>query len=220
MRRRIAAAGATLLVATAALTELALPAVAEHRMRGELEPLGSVTDVEVTSTPAVKLLFGGVDRAAVQMTSATLDTTALDPQMLDRARAVEVLEARIDTLRAGPLDVAAVHVDKRDAALDASATIAAADVEKLVPGAKLKVENGTVLLDLSQLPLPLPVTGPLQLQVAAEDGTVVARPLGAAAGLLPAQPLLDRPELTVQSLRGSLRDGQLHVTAAAQINDV
>jgi hypothetical protein len=35
-------------------------------MRGELESLGSVTDVEVTSFPAVKLLFGGVDRAAVR----------------------------------------------------------------------------------------------------------------------------------------------------------
>lgn len=67
----------------------------------------------------------------------------------------------------------------------------------LVPGAELKVENWMLFLDLSGLQLPLPLPGPIRLQIGLEDGKVVARPLGAASAPLPTQPLLDRPEPSV-----------------------
>lgn len=48
--------------------------------------MGTVTTVEVSALPAVKLLFGNVESAAIRMSSATLD-------------------AEINSLQAGPFDV-------------------------------------------------------------------------------------------------------------------
>jgi hypothetical protein len=217
--RRLLAAIAALALALAAITtEVALPSVAESRMRDQLASFGSVTNVEVSTSPALKMLFGGVDKAAVQMSSATLDAGTLDPDLLSKAEDVETLEARIDTLRAGPLDVESVVLDKRGQALAAAATLDVDQVESLVPGAELKVEQGMLLLDLSQLDLPLPLPGPLQLQIGPEEGKVVARPLGAASALLPPQPLLDRPEVSVTTLDSNIADGQVNLSATATLN--
>lgn len=219
-RRTLAATLAALTLALAAVTtELALPSVAESRMRDQLASFGSVTSVEVSTSPAVMMLFGGMERAAVQMSSATLDAGAIDPDLLSKAGDVEVLEARIDALHAGPFDVESVVLDKRGQALDASATLDVDQVESLVPGAELRVEKGMLLLDLSDLQLPLPLPGPLQLQIGLEDGTVVARPLGAASALLPTQPLLDRPELSVTSLDSDIIDGRVNVRASATLHE-
>jgi hypothetical protein len=219
-RRNPAVIAALTLTLAAITTELALPSVAESRMRDQLASFGSVTSVEVSASPALMMLFGGVERAAVQMSSATLDAGAVDPDLLSKAGDVEVLEARIDALRAGPLDVESVVLDKRGQALDASATMDVDQVESLVPGAELKVEKGMLLLDLSGIQLPLPLPGPIQLQIGLEDGKVVARPLGAASALLPTEPLLDRPELSVTSLDSSITDGQVNVSATATLNEL
>jgi hypothetical protein len=221
MTRRTAAALAALALTVAAITtELALPAVAESRMRDELASFGSVTSVEASAFPALRMLFGDVDRAVVEMSSATLDAGTIDPDLLSRAGDVEVLEARIDTLRAGPFDLESVALDKRGQALDASATLDVDQVENLVPGADLKVEKGMLLLDLSDLEAPLPLPGGAQLQIALEDGKVVARPLGAASMLLPTQPLLDRPELSVTSLDSRIAGDQVNLSATATLNEL
>ena len=219
-RRSLTAIAVLTLALAAITTELALPSVAESRMRDQLASFGSVTSVEVSTSPALKMLFGGVERASVQMSSATLDAGAMDPDLLSKADDVEVLEARIETLRAGPLDVESVVLDKRGHALDAAATLHVDQVESLVPGAELKVEQGMMLLDLSELPLPLPLPGPIQLQIGLEDGKVVARPLGAASALLPTQPLLDRPELSDTNLDSSITDGQVNLSATATLNEL
>lgn len=219
-RRLFAAVAASALALAAITTELALPSVAENRMRDQLMSFGSVTSVEVSTTPAVRMLFGAVDRAAVQMSSATLDAGALDSDLLSKAGDVEVLEARIGTLRAGPFDVESVVIDKRGQALDASATLDVDQVESVLPGVDLKVENGKLLLELADLDLPLPLPGPMRLQIGLEDGKVVARPLGAASALLPTQPLLDRPGLTVTSLDSSIVDGQVNLSATADLDGV
>lgn len=88
-------------------------------MRDQLASFGSVTSIEVSTSPALKMLFGGVERADVQMSSATLDADAMDADLLSKAGEVEVLEGRIDALRAGPFDVESVVLDKHGQALDA-----------------------------------------------------------------------------------------------------
>lgn len=219
-RRTVAAAAALTLALAAITTELALPSIAETKMRDELASIGSVTSVEVSTSPALMMLFGDVEHAVVEMSSATLDTGAMDPDLLSRASDVEVLEARIDTLRAGPFDAESVALDKRGQALDASATLDVDQLESLVPGAELTVEKGTLLLDLSAMQLPLPLPGPVQLQIAPEDGMVVARPLGAASALLPTQPLLDLPELSVTSLDSSIAGGRVNLSATATLDEL
>lgn len=220
MRRRRVAAGAALALTLAAITtELALPSVAENRVRDELATVGAVTDVEISGFPAVALLWGGVESAAVRMSSATLDAGAME-KMLDRVGDVEAIDAEIDALQAGPFDVESVVVKKRGDSLDASATLDVAQVESLVPGAQLTVEDGKMLLSLKDLPLPLPLPGPIQLQIGLDDGMVVARPLGMISSLMPTQPLMDRPQLSVTALHSSITNGKVTVTATATLNEL
>ncbi|HEU4513628.1 MAG TPA: hypothetical protein VFR87_11040 [Nocardioidaceae bacterium] len=218
--RTMAAAVAITLTLAAITTELALPSIAENRMRDQLASIGSVTTLRVSTSPALKMLLGDVEHAAVEMSSATLDPSVMDADLLSEAGDVEVLKARIDTLRAGPFDAESVTLDKRGQALDASATLDVDQVESLMPGAELKVEKGMLLLDLSKMRLPLPLPGPVQLEIALEEGKVVARPLGAASTLLPTQPLLDRPELSVTRLDSRIAGDQLALTASATLNEL
>jgi len=218
MRRRILVVLALLTLLTAAGTEVGLPPLAESRVRDRLDTLGQVTDVRVSSMPAVKLLAGQVDEAVVRMSSATLDTASMDSELLTKAERVETLQARIDTLRAGPLDIDGVLLDKRGDLLDASARVDLDQIEQLLPGADLKVNHGDLVLELGRLPIPIPLPGPLRLQISAEDGRVVANPEGAAAGLLPPQTLLDRPELDVTELHGAIESGDLALEASATLN--
>ncbi|HEY0951090.1 LmeA family phospholipid-binding protein [Nocardioides sp.] len=217
MRRRILLVLTLLTLVAAAGTEVGLPPLAESRVRDRLDALGQVTDVEVSSRPAVKLLAGQVDQAVVRMSSATLDTAGLDPELLTKAERVDTLQARVDTLRAGPLDIDGVLLDKRGDRLDASAHVDLEQLRELLPGADLNVSHGNLVLELARLPIPIPLPGPLRLRIDAEDGRVVARPTGVAAGLLPAQTLLDRPELAVTDLQGDLTDDDLRLEASATL---
>lgn len=181
--------------------------------------MGTVTTVEVSALPAVKLLFGNVESAAIRMSSATLEASTME-EMLDRFGDVEALDAEIDSLQAGPFDVDSASLTKRGQSLDASATLDVGQIESLVPGAKLTVEDGKMLLSLKDLPLPLPLPGPIQLQIGVDDGRVVAQPLGAISSMLPTQPLMDRPELSVTALESSITNGEVTVTATATLTDL
>lgn len=216
MRRRLAAAAAATLAVAALASQLVIPSVAEDRLRDRLATIGAVSNVDVSATPAVKMLFGSVDRAAVEMYDASLDGAAdLDPEMIARLDGVQEVDARIDRLRAGPIDVDEVRLIKDGDSLEASGDMDLSALKQLIPGVKVSVKGGSILLDLSSSGLPLPF--PVQLEIVAEDGAVVARPLGAAAAMLPAQPLLERPELSVQDLRAEVEDGRLTVAADARL---
>lgn len=216
MRRRVLAAAAGAAVTTAAVaTQVLLPSLAEDRLRGELETMGSVSSVEVSATPAVKTLFGAVDSVRVVMSEATLDQ-GVDPEIVAKADEVDALDARVDRVRAGPVDLAGVRLAKQGERLDASGSLSVDQLEELVPGAKVRVDrDGTILLDLSSEGSSLPF--PVSFRLEAEDGAVVARPQGQMAGMLPAQPLLERPDLAVESLRGRVGDGRLMLSAEATL---
>lgn len=220
MRRRDVAAGAALTLALVAITtEVALPSVAEKRVRDELATVGAVTDVEISGFPAAALLFGSVENAAIRMSSATMDADTME-KMTERMGDVEALVAEIDALQAGPFDVESVVVKKRGESLEATATLDVGQIESMVPGATLTVEDGTMLLSLADVPLPLPLPGPIQLEIGVDDGKVVARPLGAISSMLPTQPLMDRPQLSVTALHSSITDDEVTITAAATLNEL
>lgn len=216
MRRRLAAAAAATLALAALASQLLIPSVAEDRLRDKLATVGAVSSVDVSATPAVKMLFGSVDRAAVEMYDASLDGASdLDPDMLAKLDGVQEVDAEIGRLSAGPIDVDEVRLVKDGDSLEASGDMDLSAIKGLIPGVKVSVKGGSILLDLSSSGLPLPF--PVQLEIVAEDGAVVARPLGAAAAMLPPQPLLERPELSVQDLRAQVEDGRLTVAADARL---
>lgn len=214
MRRRLAAAAVATLALVALASQLVIPSVAEDRLRDKLASVGAVSSVDVSATPAVKMLFGSVDRAAVEMYDASLDGAGeMDPEMISKLDGVQEVDARIDRLRAGPIDVDEVRLVKDGDNLEASGDMDLSALKQLIPGVKVSVKGGSILLDLSSSGLPIPF--PVQLEIVAEDGAIVARPLGAAAAMLPPQPLLERPELAVQDLRAQLEDGRLTLAADA-----
>lgn len=219
MQRRTTAAGAALTLAVTALaSQLAIPPIAESRLRGRLESFGSVTSVKVSSTPAAMLLLGKVDDLAVRMSAATIPADALDPDTLERARGVKDLDARLDELQAGPLRVDSVVLEKHGSALHASASLDVDQLESVLPGAHLTADDGTIVLELADVPLPLP--GPIHIQLGVEHGGVVARPLGALSSLLPTQQLLDRPDLSVDSLHGTVTADRVDLTATATLTNL
>ncbi len=220
MRQLLLAGTAVTLLAVAVATELTLPSVAEDRLRDQLAAVGSVTSVDVSASPGLQLLFGSADRADVAMSSATVDPADLDTRLLTRADGVGVLDARINRLHAGPLEVRSVRLTKQGDSLELSGLVDADAASSLVPGAELTTDDGRLVLDLSALPLPLPLPGPLQLEIVPEDGSLVARPFGSAKGLLPTQPLLDRPELDVTAVGGRVAGNRIEVTARATVDDV
>ncbi|MBI2242912.1 MAG: hypothetical protein HYU55_02815 [Nocardioides sp.] len=216
MRRRLAAAAAATVAVAALASQLVIPSVAEGRLRDRLATVGAVSSVDVSATPAVKMLFGSVDRAAVEMHDASLDGASdLDPDMIAKLDGVQEVDAEIGRLSAGPIDVDEVRLVKDGDNLEASGDMDLSAIKGLIPGVKVSVKGGSILLDLSSSGLPLPF--PVQLEIVAEDGAIVARPLGAAAAMLPPQPLLERPELAVQDLRAQLEDGRLTLAADARL---
>lgn len=60
MKRAVVAA-IVVVLALLVIAQLVLPGVAERRVREELEQLGTASDVQVSSFPAVKLLFGEIE---------------------------------------------------------------------------------------------------------------------------------------------------------------
>src|SRR5436309_934004 len=68
--RRAAAIGVVVLVlALLVVTQLALPGIAENRIRDRLAHDGRVESVRVSAFPAIKLLWGKADRVTVRMQS-------------------------------------------------------------------------------------------------------------------------------------------------------
>ena len=134
-----AAASAALLGAL----QLVLPAVAEQRVRSRLERLGTVSEVQVGATPAVKLLWGQADDAKIRM--STLDAGPLSLKDVTVVKHGDSLDVRgalpVSVLPAGlhlrPSDLPGAHL-----LLDA----AAGSLD--VPGGKLAVRT----VELESLP--------------------------------------------------------------------
>lgn len=62
--------------------------------------------------------------------------------------------------------------------------------------------------------------GPWETAATVDDGKVVAQPLGAISSMLPTQPLMDRPQLSVTALQSSITNREVTVTATATLTDL
>jgi hypothetical protein len=169
-----------LLVAALVGGQLVLPRMAERRITDDLAASGEVRRVSVEAFPAVKLLFDRADRVEIEMTEVSARTGRL-AKLLRRTQGARRLEARVDRVRLGPLQLRGVALHKDHARLRGEASVSEADLAAALPRqlAVRPVEDpaGELVLE-----------GALgvftaRARLSARDGALVIAPEGLLGGL-------------------------------------
>ncbi len=112
--------------------QLVLPRLAEHIVRGRLDPHGHVLSVRVSAFPAVELLFGHADSVEVKMSNYTATQTQVGTN-LDEAAGVSTLSVSIGEVDSGLVRVDDVTLTKHAGRLSGSALITQANLRASVP---------------------------------------------------------------------------------------
>ena len=124
--------GLAAVAALAALQQVAIPPIAEHRLRDRLGRTGPVERVEIAAVPALKLAFGRADRVTVRMRSSTTGPAGL-ADLLAATRATATLDASAATARVGPLTFRDASLRKRAGELDGQASVRGGDLRAALP---------------------------------------------------------------------------------------
>jgi hypothetical protein len=169
-----------LLVAALVGVQLTLPRLAERRISHNLAATGEVRRVSVEAVPALKLLFKRADRVEIDMAEARAGTGRL-AQLLRRTRGAREVDAHVDLVRVGPLQLRGVVLRKDHDHLSGQASVSNADLAAALPRqlAVRPVEDPSGELVLQAAAGPLSV----RARLAARDGAVVVAPEGLLGGL-------------------------------------
>jgi hypothetical protein len=120
------------LVLLLGLAQLFLPKLAANRISSRIGRYGKVTSVQVSAWPAVKLLWHDADSVDVQATRLSV-SPAQTGELLEEAKGVHDLDLRAQSAHEGPLPVSDLRLQKRGAALHASAFASSSDVQAALP---------------------------------------------------------------------------------------
>jgi hypothetical protein len=169
-----------LLVAALVGGQLALPRLAERRISHSLEKTGEVRRVSVEALPAFKLLFKRADRVEIDMAEARAGTGKL-AQLLRRTSGAREVDAHVDLVRVGPLQLRGVALRKDDNRLSGEASLTDADLAAALPSrlALRPVEDpaGELVLEASAGVVTV------RARLSARDGALVIAPEGLLGGL-------------------------------------
>ncbi len=139
--RRVLLLTAGLIVVALVAAQLALPGLAERRLRSDLEPNGSRVRVDVEAFPAIKLLWQRADRVAVEVadyTSGDAGESGSLADLLARTKATNELDVHVDVLADRLLRMQDVRLRKDGDVLIAEVALRTADVDAALP-ARLRV---------------------------------------------------------------------------------
>jgi hypothetical protein len=176
--------------------ELFLPAYVVGRVEERLTEGGGSARVSIEALPALRLLAGDGDRIAVEGEELDLDLVEPSGDVLDDLDGFGEVDVVIDDLRAGPLDVGQLSLERDGSEpyrLRVSATTTGRDLASHA-GGELggslgalagRLAAGTVPLTSEEIPIDL------DAEVRSDDGRPqVERVDGEIAGL-PATPLVE-----------------------------
>lgn len=104
--------GVTILILTALLVvaQLVVPGIGERQIEDRLTEGGGEAEVQLSATPAARLLLGDGDRIEVRGSNLELDIETEDPQVLDRLDGFAKVEVGLSDFRAGPFEVASFEM--------------------------------------------------------------------------------------------------------------
>ena len=169
-----------LLVAALVGVELVLPRVAERRISDGLAATGEVRRVSVRAVPAIKLLFRRADRVEIDMAEARAGTGRL-AKLLRQTRGAREVDARVDLVRVGPLQLRGVALRKDHERLSGEASLSNADLAAALPRqfALRPVDDpaGQLVLEASAGVFTA------RARLSARDGALVIAPDGLLGGL-------------------------------------
>ena len=169
-----------LLLAALVGVQLVLPRVAERRISDSLAATGEVRRVSVEAVPAVKLLFKRADRVEIDMADARAGTGRL-AKLLRQTRGAREVDARVDLVRVGPLQLRGVALRKDHNRLSGEASLSNADLAAALPRqlALRPVDGpaGQLVLEASAGVFTA------RARLSARDGALVIAPEGLLGGL-------------------------------------
>jgi hypothetical protein len=211
---RVAFALLGLFIAALVGVQLALPRVAERRISDSLAAMGEVRRVSVEAVPAVKLLFKRADRVEVDMAEARAGTGRL-AQLLRQTRGAREVDAHVDLVHVGPLQLRGVALRKDHNRLSGEATLSDADLAAALPR---QLALRPVSDPAGELVLEASVgifTG--RARLSARDGALVIAPEGLLGGLGSLTIFRDA-KVQVTDVGSKVGDGGFTVTAAGRLD--
>jgi len=216
--RRIAVLTAVgLVLVVLIVAQLLLPGIAAQELRNDLAQSGTVLEVNVSSFPAIKLLWHKADSVVVRMGRYKSGASHLG-DTLGRAVDAGSLDASAQELEVGPLTLRDATLRKRGSKLTGSATVTESDLRSAVffldDVEPLASGNGRLTLRGKASFLGLHAT--VDATVAAQAGALVVAPdvpLGGIATLT----LFDNPHVQVQSVTASNVPGGFRVSAQGTV---
>lgn len=219
LARRVALGVLALLVVLAVVAQVVLPRIAEDRVRDELRRVGAVSGVEVRAVPAIKLLWGQVDRlrARVDEGDATRDELG---DLLAQTAEIDELRVTAPRLDVGGLSLADVRVAKDADRVRGAATVATDQLRALAP-AGLDVtgvfaDDGRLAFDATVDALGQRVSG--RAVARASDGDVVVAPEGLLGGVASYTAFSD-PRLRLDDVTAAdAGPGRLRLSAAGRLD--
>ncbi len=214
-----AVAVAVVLVLLLVAAQLVLPRIAERRVRDELDKVGVVSDVQVHSFPAVKLLFGDVDSLTGRLAKSQ-STSGEFADLIARARKIDRLRVSAKRLRVSGLNLADARLAKDGANLHAEGSLDERDLLALVPpGLELtdvSVERGSLVLVGSFSALGVRVSAPAR--VVAEAGNVVLKPEGLAGAAVSSIPVFSDDHVQVSGIEARETGTRLRLTVEGTLD--
>jgi hypothetical protein len=203
-----------LLVAALVGVQLTLPRLAERRISHNLAATGEVRRVSVEAVPALKLLFKRADRVEVDMAEARAGTGRL-AQLLRQTRGAREVDAHVDLVRVGPLQLRGVVLRKDHDHLSGEASVSNADLAAALPRqlALRPVDDpaGELVLEASAGVFTA------RARLSARDGALVIAPEGLLGGLGSLTIFRDS-RVQVTDVGSKVGNGGFTVTAAGRLD--
>ena len=213
--RWIAAALAAGLIALLGISQLLLPGIASERLRDSLRRDARGVSVSVSATPAITLLFDRADSVSVAIDRLEVEPGGL-AGLIDRAARTGELDATVDRLAAGRLELSDAALRKRGDSLTAEATLSRAALDAaLPPGLRVDLaasRDGSLIVagDLSVFGGSLAA----QAAVTAADGAIELRPGAPLLSELIAVTVFEAPGFSVDRLEAVPSGAELRLSAA------
>ena len=212
--RRIALAGAAVVVVLLVAAQLVLPGIAAQALRDRFARNGKVISVEVDAFPAIELLWHEADRVEVHLASYRAKPGKLG-HLLAQAAEVGTIDVTVGVFNTGLVTLREVTLRKRGDLLAARATLTDANLRAALPAgfAVKPVASGGGRLVLQGTALGLTADATLS----AQDGKLVIAPDVPLIGGLLTLTLFENPHVDVQGVGASPLPGGFSVFASARL---
>jgi len=212
--RRIALAGAGLLVVLLVAAQLVLPGVAERQLNEDLRALGEVRSVAVEAFPAVKLLAQRADRVEVRLGAGRAGRSRIG-ELIERTKGTDELDARVESLQVGGFALRDLRLTKDGDQLTGEAALSDAALRAALPAGlsfrPLDSGDGDLVLEVTAGLLGLQATVPARLS--AQGGALIVAPEGIPFGGLATLTVFRDPRVRVTGV-AARRTGDGYVVTA------